>query len=96
MLQMWGHFILSSFKNLYNEKSVSTDYVLFGNKKELEEVWKDILNCSEADKLFVLLKLLVYFTDVKEGFFPLKKEKSRAEQELLQLMHRLQNGGKIS
>lgn len=87
---------LSSLRNLYNEMCVSSDFILFGKKQDLDDVWKDILNCSEADKLFILLKLLVYFTEVKKGVFPLKEEKSQEEQELLQLIHKLQKDGKYS
>ena len=86
---------IASLKNLHKEMYVSTDFVLFGRKQDLDEVWKDILNCSEADKLFIVLRLLVYFTEVKKGIFPPKEEKLKEEQELLQLMHRLQKDGRV-
>ncbi len=86
---------LSSLRNLYQKMQVSTDYVLFGKQQNIDEVWKDVLNCSESDKMFILMRLLVYFTKIKKGVFSLKDEKSREEQELLQLIQRLQNGGKL-
>lgn len=82
---------LSSLRNLYNEMQVSADYVLFGKKQDMNEVWKSILNCTEEDKMFMFMRLLVYFTEVKKETFPRKDEYSKEEEEILNLMKRLQN-----
>ena len=73
---------------------VSADYVLFGKKQDLDEVWKAVLNCSEADKMLMFVRLLVYFTEMKKEVFPFKEEYSKEEEEILRLMKRLQNDGK--
>lgn len=85
---------LYSLRNLYNKMSVSADYVLFGKKQDLNEVWKEILNCSEADKMIMFVRLLVYFIEMKKGVFPFKEEYSNEEKEILQVIKRLQNDGK--
>lgn len=85
---------LSSLRNLYNEMRVSADYVLFGKKQDLDEVWKAVLNCSEADKMLMFVRLLVYFTEMKKEVFPFKEEYSKEEEEILRLMKKLQNDGK--
>jgi len=82
---------LSSLRNLYNEMQVSTDYVLFGKKQDMNEVWKSILNCTEEDKMLMFMRLLVYFTDVKKETFPRKEKYSKEKEEILSLMKRLQN-----
>lgn len=84
---------LSCLRNLYNELHVSADYVLFGKKQEEDEVWKAILNCTEADKMLILVRLLVYFTKVKKESFPLREECSKEEEAILHLMQNLQDNG---
>lgn len=86
---------LSSLRNLYNEMSVSADFVLYGKMQDMDAVWKEIINCSEADKLLILLRLLAYFTEVKKRTFPLSEEQTKDEQELLHFMQKLQNDGKF-
>lgn len=81
---------LSSLRNLYNEMQVSVDYVLFGKKQDMSEVWKSILNCTEEDKMVMLMRLLEYFTDVKKEMFP-RKNKYSKEEEIINLLKKLQN-----
>lgn len=40
---------------------VSADYVFFGLLRDEEDVWTQILECSDRDKLLFLFKLLKYF-----------------------------------
>lgn len=40
---------------------VSADYVYFGVLRDGENVWSQILECSDQDKMLFLLKLLKYF-----------------------------------
>lgn len=84
---------LSSLKKLHKEMNVSVDFILFGKNQSLDDTWVTILNCSETDKLFLLLRLLVYFTRNKKGIFLLKEEQSEEDKEILQLLHRLQKYG---
>ena len=80
---------IASLRNLYNKMHVSADYVLFGKKQDLDEVWTEILNCSEADKMLMFVRLLVYFTKMKKEIFPLMEEYSKGEEEILQLIKKL-------
>lgn len=82
---------ISSLRKLYYEMQVSADYVLFGRKQDLSEVWKSILNCTEEDKMLMFMRLMVYFTDAKKEAFPRKDKYSKEEEEILSLMKRLQN-----
>ncbi len=83
---------LSSLRNLYKKMSVSVDFVLFGENQKLSGVWESVLNCSETDKMFLLLKLLVYFTKMKKSTFSLKEEQSEENEEILQILNQLQKG----
>ena len=84
---------LSSLKKLYKEMKVSADYVLFGKNQSLDDTWEAILNCSETDKMFLMLRLLIYFTKSKKGTFPVKEAQSEEDKEIMQLIHRLQSYG---
>ena len=81
---------LSSLRLLHKEMNISADHVLFGETKCIDNTWEAILNCSETDKLFLLLRLLVYFTKSKKGIFPMAEEQSENDEEILQLMSLLQ------
>lgn len=63
---------LSCLKRLHAEMGISADFILFGKNPGIDKTWEDILNCSETDKLFLMLRLLLYFTQVKKEAFPLK------------------------
>ena len=52
-----------------------------------------VLICSETDKMFLLLKLLVYFTKMKKGVFPLKEEQPEDDKEILQMLNQWQKDG---
>lgn len=84
---------IASLSNLYKKMNVSTDYILFGKKKDVEETWQTILNCTEQDKLFLLLRLLAYFTKIKHGIFPLENEQAMEDKNILQLIRELQDYG---
>lgn len=84
---------LSSLRKLYEEMSVSADFVLYGKNEGLDEAWEAVLNCSETDKMFLMLRLLSYFTKIKKGVFPLKEEQVEEDKEILQMLRELQNDG---
>ena len=42
------------------------DYLIFGKNSDFEATWKMVQNCSEADKMRLLLRLYSYFTKGKE------------------------------
>ena len=84
---------ISSLRKLYEEMKVSADFVLFGKQQCLDEAWEAILNCSETDKMFLFLRLLGYFTKAKKGTFPLKKDQTEEDKEIVQMLSKWQNDG---
>ncbi len=76
-------------RKLYDVMNVSTDYILYGDTKNPDGVWTTVLNCSEVDKMYLLIRLLSYFTKIKPGTFPLKGESPKKEEEICQLLERL-------
>ncbi|MDE6627055.1 MAG: helix-turn-helix domain-containing protein [Lachnospiraceae bacterium] len=84
---------LSSLRNLRRVMNISTDYILYGDNQNLEDTWCMILNCSEPDKMFLLLRLLVYFTKIKDTAFPLQDNQSNEDKEIMQLLRKLQSNG---
>ncbi len=81
---------LSSLRRIRKEIGVSSDYILFGKMESADDLWKAILNCSEEDKLTLLLKLLFYFTRMKKGVFSLKEDKQEEIEMIVQLVEKLQ------
>lgn len=81
---------LSSLKRMHKEIGVSSDYILYGEMESVDDIWKAILNCSEEDKLALMLKLLFYFIRMKKGVFSLKEDKKEEIETVLQLVKKLQ------
>lgn len=48
-------------KAIEKKFDVSADYVYFGALRDGENVWSQILECSDENKILFLLKLLKYF-----------------------------------
>ena len=73
--------------------NVSSDFVLFGENQGLDEAWQTVSNCTETDKLFLMLRLLAYFTKTKKLTFSLKEDQLEEDKEILKLVNRLQGYG---
>lgn len=86
-------FSLSCMDKLNKAMNVSADYVYWGEKPDIEETWFKLVNSSETDKMYILLKLLVYFTKTKSGMFPLDDEESKEYQAIVKLLSSLQDNG---
>ena len=84
---------LDGLKKLKTEMSVSADYVLFGEHEGVDDVWDSILNCSEQDKMALMLRLLMYFTEVKKGRFSLKNDYLYHNEEIMRFVGELQAFG---
>lgn len=77
---------IESLRKIEEQFKVSSDYMIFGKREDVDEVWKSLLNCSEQDKMFVLLRLLNYFTRIKEGQYLLQEEQSIYDEKLLKFL----------
>lgn len=84
---------LACLRKLYDEMKVSSDFVLYNKRWNIDEIWSDILNCSEADKMFIFARLMTYFTESKAMVFPQKQEQEKYDEEILQLIKSLQING---
>jgi len=61
---------LATLKVLHGKLNVSVDYILFGDKTSQEQAWKELLNCTETDKILLFLRLFCYLTTDKPEIFP--------------------------
>ena len=85
---------LASLRCLHKEMSVSADHVLFGETQSVADTWEEILNSSESDKMFILMRLIKYFSNNQKGTFPLTEEQSDEEKDIWQLIEKLLDDGK--
>lgn len=84
---------LPCLKKLHDVMNVSTDYVLYGDKENLDNTWYMISNCSEQDKMLLCLRLLSYFTKIKGSVFPLKDDLFQEDKNIMQYLRKLQDNG---
>ena len=73
---------VENLKRMKKEMNVSTDYILFGEQKKVDEVWEEVFNCSEIDKLSILFRLAQYFTLIKNGQHPSQEAQSIYDEKL--------------
>lgn len=58
--------ILRRLKEKFN---ISSDFLLYGDYKNLDDALEIIQNCSEADKMKIFLRLIKYFVNDKKQIF---------------------------
>lgn len=67
---------LNSLRILNKELGVSADYILFGEQPDLADVWKEIVSCSDKDKLYLMMQLFRYFAQEDKIKFSALQEKT--------------------
>ena len=72
--------VLRKLKERFN---ISSDYLLYGDYKDIDNAMDVIQNCTEADKMKILLRLTQYFVGDKKKIYveakQLKEEKAFSE-----------------
>lgn len=58
---------LKSLRILEKQLNISADYLIFGRHSDFDETWKMIQNCSEQDKMRLMLRMYTYFTKGKDA-----------------------------
>ena len=84
-----NHISMKNMRKLVATLSVSSDYVLFGKHEDSNEVWKMILNCSERDKMFLLMRLILYFTKIKETTYCTHGEQDSRDKDIIDILERI-------
>lgn len=77
---------IDSLRKIEEQLKVSSDYVLFGKRGDVDEIWKALLNCSECDKMVTLFRLMNYFTRAKDGRYVAQEEQSIYDEQILKLL----------
>ena len=78
---------VEGLRRLESKLHVSADYIIFGKKTDAEKLWKDILNCSEDDKFFIMMRLIYYFTNIKHTTFCDSKTQKQFDKNILNFMN---------
>ena len=81
---------VSCLRKLNDTMSVSADWILFDKKADADSTWESIGNCSETDKLYLLLRLLHYFTGIKKSVYTTQDEQMQYGEEIKQFMEHLE------
>lgn len=77
---------LDGLRRIVKEFNVSADYILFGKMENVDDTWKMIMNCSEDDKMFFLLRLINYFSEAKDGKYYVREEQARYDGNILKYL----------
>lgn len=84
---------VSCLQKLNEGMNVSADWVLFGKTTDIEALWRNIENSSEEDKMFVMLRLIYYFTKMKKIIYREKGEQETVNDEIIDFLRSLKNHG---
>lgn len=57
---------VTALRKVSREFNVSADYMLFGERPDFEDTWKMTQNCTEVEKFLLFMRLLRYFTDMRD------------------------------
>ena len=57
-----------------------------GEQQNREEVWKAIINCSEKDKMYLLFRLVNYFTRLGTAKFLTQDVQAIYDKEFLEVL----------
>ena len=79
--------VLRKLKERFN---ISSDYLLFGDYKNIDHAMDVIQNCTEADKMKILLRLTPYFIDDKKKIF-VEAETSTEAKEVAEILKSILN-----
>ena len=82
---------LNGLRQLGRKMQVSADYVLFGTNESPDVAWEMIQNCSESDKMYLLIKLLIYFTRIKKSALYVKDKQEEFDKVIFKVMDEIQN-----
>lgn len=62
-----NNYSLQMLEKLRNKCCLSSDYLLYGELKNVDDVWIEVENCHEFDKMRILVRLLNYFCRQEPG-----------------------------
>lgn len=65
---------------------ISSDYILFGLHKPLEESWRILLNSTDVDKMTVLLRLIRYFTKTRDEHYLSEQAQAQEDKEIVKIL----------
>lgn len=80
---------LNGLRRLERKLHVSADYILFGKSEQSGDLWERIMNCSDSDKMFLMIKLLVYFTKTENSMFYFKDAQNDIDQSIFLMMNEI-------
>ena len=81
---------IKGLRKLEKKLKVSSDYVLFGKTENADDVWEMILNCSEYDRMILLIRLIQYYVRVKGKQDPEAEEQKDYDEEMLKILKEIQ------
>ena len=75
---------IECLRKLEQKLKVSSDYVLFGRRADVENVWKQIMNCTDQAKMLTLCRLMNSFVAVKGGQYLTQEVQSMYDKKLFE------------
>ena len=80
---------LNGLRKLERKLQVSADYILFGANESPDVMWERIQNCTDSDKLYLMIKLLFYFANNRNKAFYVKEDKANLDDAIFRVMEEL-------
>lgn len=77
---------VEGLRRLEKKLHVSADYIIFGKKTNPNMLWTDILNCTEDDKFYIMMRLIYYFTNIKNSTFCDSNTQKQYDKKILDFM----------
>ena len=79
-----NHISVDCLRRLEHKLNVSSDYILFGKREDVDDVWKQTMNCTDQGKMLTLCRLMSYFVSVKGGQYLTQEVQSMYDKKLFE------------
>ena len=77
---------LDGLRLLQKKIGISSDFLIFGVNRDGEDLWQQMQNCSEEDKMRILVRLLLYFTETKKTVYQSREDQKRDMHEISKIL----------
>lgn len=84
---------VNGLRKLKKKLDVSSDYILFGRNETFGAVWEKVQTCTDADKMRLMLTLMFYFVQIRQGVFYKENGKAELEETVHKIMEEMQRYG---
>lgn len=84
---------LNGLRKLEKKLHISADYILFGANENFEAVWEKVQACTDANKMRLMITLMLYFSRTRHSAFYREGGREEMEKTVFRILDEIQKCG---